>query len=335
MEQLFCHLHERAKTIKILKAISFILHPSALINKMIFTFGKGHGISDPMSPGYEHNIQAAVDFIEARLNLRMKTKDVARASAYSLFHFHRVFRTVTGMTMNHYIRARRMTEAARTLVETETKIIDIALDHGFESQESFTRAFKHYFGTTPWKYRSEQMHYPSRYRNSLTIAQLRLRNKGGRMRPEMKKLPAFKIVGLRYFGSNANNEIPDLWHQFFQRTRQIQNITNAHHFYGVCSSPESDEQGAEFEYIAGAPVSSVDDLPDDMVIREIKAARYAVFTHTGPLTTLRDTYDHIYGQWAPESGEQLIGTYDIEFYNEDFDPQGSEGSRLYICIPIE
>ncbi|UYO99245.1 helix-turn-helix transcriptional regulator [Oceanotoga sp. DSM 15011] len=70
-----------------------------------------------------------------------------------MYHFHRIFNELTGETLKSYIRKRRLTEASKDLLNCNNSIIDIAFDYGFESQESFTRAFKKVFKVTPGKYR--------------------------------------------------------------------------------------------------------------------------------------------------------------------------------------
>jgi len=287
---------------------------------------------------YENNLNKAVNYIESNLSERIKTSDVAYEAAYSLFHFHRIFQAVTGDTINAYIRLRRLTEAARKLLNTQAKIIDISFDTGFESQEAFTRAFKKTFGITPGKYRKDGKHYPTVYKNRLDISSIIQSDGRIRMKPELKDKKGFKIVGLRYYGNNSNNEIPELWQEFMDKSQHIKHLGNPYHFYGVCSSSENDVQDSEdmkFEYIAGRDVIKLEDIPDGMVGKDVPDGKYAVFTHRGSLSNLKDTYAFIYGEWAKSGEYQLSGTLDFEFYNEKFDPAGSEESELYIYVPIK
>lgn len=288
--------------------------------------------------GWQTSIIRGIDYIEQNLeNDRIRTKDVAEKSNYSLFHFHRMFYAVTGLTIKDYIKSRRLTEAARRLVETDARIIDISFDTGFESQESFTRAFKQMFGITPGRFRKDGMHYPTVYTNRFDRRYIKLRNKGGMMTPRITETKAAKIVGLRYYGMNRNNEIPELWHRFLQRMDEVEHLGNPCHMYGLCSCPESDNEiqaDQAFEYVAGREVSDTADLPKGMVAREIPGGTFAVFTHKGPLSNLKSTYDYIYGQWAEETDYTLAKSFDFEFYDENFDAAGSQSSELYIYVPV-
>ena len=158
------------------------------------------------------------------------------------------------------------------------------------------------------------------------------------MIPEIKEKKGFTVIGLRYFGNNANNEIPELWGQFLQHWDEVKNVAHPHHSYKVCTSPEAggdtNASEGEFEYVAGREVTGTDAIPEGMVAREVPGGKYAVFTHRGSLANLQETYRYIYGEWAQKGEYKPTGATDYEFYNEKFDPAGSEGSELYIYIPI-
>lgn len=107
--------------------------------------------------GPEPRVEQALAYIEAHLAEPISWKDVARAASLSTFHFHRVFRARVGLPLGEYIRRRRLEAAAQEILETEHRIIDIAVKANFGSQEAFTRAFKAQFGVTPGLYRAEQL----------------------------------------------------------------------------------------------------------------------------------------------------------------------------------
>ncbi len=84
------------------------------------------------------------------------------------------------------------------------------------------------------------------------------------MTPVIKEKKGFKIVGLRYFGANENNEIPELWHNFLQRMGEVQHLGNQSHTYGVCTCMDSDSRNEDenaFEYVAGREVQGQKTFP--------------------------------------------------------------------------
>jgi AraC-like DNA-binding protein len=103
---------------------------------------------------YIPNVLRAVDYMERNLTCPVSVSDVASEAAYSTFHFVRLFKALTGYTPGSYLRRRRLTEAAGELAGGRKRIIEIALDYQFQSQEAFTRAFKDCFGINPGVFRN-------------------------------------------------------------------------------------------------------------------------------------------------------------------------------------
>ncbi len=111
-----------------------------------------------------------------------------------------------------YVTWRRMTVAAETLVNTNTRLIDIALDCQFESQEAFKRAFKRQFGVPPGKYRKMNIPMRGRFCSRITANSLLVLMESKMMEPELRDVDGFKVVGLSAaFNRENNNEIAGLW----------------------------------------------------------------------------------------------------------------------------
>lgn len=105
------------------------------------------------SSSNEALIKQSVDYIETNLHTAIQLEDVASFIGFSKFHFHRLFQAEIGMTIGDYIRKRRICRAASDLLFTEESILAIAIQYGFETQESFTRAFKRIYTLPPGQYR--------------------------------------------------------------------------------------------------------------------------------------------------------------------------------------
>lgn len=100
-------------------------------------------------------VQRMQDFIAANLNRPVSLERLARAAGYSPWHASRMFKSLTGKTPLAYTRAFRLSRAALTLRDGSDRILDVALDFCFDSQEGFTRAFSEVFGTSPARYRKQ------------------------------------------------------------------------------------------------------------------------------------------------------------------------------------
>jgi len=103
---------------------------------------------------YQARIENACRFLEDRLDEDTPLEEIAKAAHFSPFHFHRLFRGLTGETVRGYTRRLRLERAAHRLVHSDEDILPIALDLGYGSHEAFTRAFKKQLGLTPTEYRA-------------------------------------------------------------------------------------------------------------------------------------------------------------------------------------
>jgi len=289
-------------------------------------------------------IQRAVDYIEDHLKDDLTVDAIAKVAAFSKWHFQMIFSSAVGDTLKEYIRKRRLTAALNELSTTERRIIDIALDAGFESQEAFTRAFKAMFGKTPGECRTEgtksvmYLHKPR-----ITMAYLDHLYGGINMEPIIRFVEEKKVVGMgsRFISAlspdaNSKNVIGELWNQYNVRGQEISHRLSWADL-GIVSSLSSEEEKAhpnEMFYVAGTEVTSTEVIPSGMLAFKVPAGNYAVFTHKGHITKLGMTMKYIYGSWLPKSGKKLRLAPEFEVYDQRF-KHDSEESELDIYIPIE
>ena len=136
-----------------------------------------------------YGIQKALDYVETHLTEEIEYGEVAKQAYSSSFHFQRVFSILCGYTLGDYIRMRRLTLAAEELIRTDEKIIDIALKYGYNTPESFTRAFSSFHGITPTQER--------RGENIRSFSKLSVKlilSGGNTMNYRIEKKDAFKVV---------------------------------------------------------------------------------------------------------------------------------------------
>ena len=280
---------------------------------------------------YYDSIKRAIDFIEKNIEYALPLKSVANEAGFSLHHFHRIFQFNTGYSLMEYIRLRRMSMAGAELIEGMARILDLSVKYQFGSQESFTRAFKAAYGVTPGKYRKAKLH--TDILKPFDVNTLLYANLGGRdMKYEVINIDGFKAVGMMYYGTNENGEIPALWGAFLPRIKEIDHRVGKYISYGVCEPVET--EGDEFKYYACVSADSLEDIPEGMESIEVEHQKYVRFIHEGSVDTLGDTYKKIYAEIILREGYDLVTTYDFEMYDEKFDPE-SEASIMYIYVPIK
>jgi AraC family transcriptional regulator len=287
---------------------------------------------------YLDQIQRGVDYIETHLESPIAIDAVAREAGMSQWHFQRMFRGLTGDTVKAYIRARRLGLALDLLLNSDKRIIDIAIEADFESQESFTRAFKAAFDITPAQYRKAGKRYPSPRKIKFDKEYLHHINKGLNTVPEIHAQKEMQLVGLRtsFFAAdseknNVAEKLPPLWQAFIGRLGEIQDTVGGM-CYGVVRQLQ--ENSDELEYFCAIEVNSLPAIPAGMTSIVIPAATYAKFTHKGPVKLIDNTVNYIYSTWLPQSGKRHTCAADLEFYGVDYNP-ASDQSVMYYAIPVE
>ncbi len=155
------------------------------------------------------------------------------------------------------------------------------------------------------------------------------------MEPVIKDFPEIKAVGLRYIGKNENNEIPEMWDEFMQRTKEIKNLKKEGYAFGVCSPMSKNTLENGFEYTACLEVNDFDGIPDKMAMVDIPAGKYAVHTYKGKISNIKDIYDYIFGTWRKETKLTVDNDRsDFELYDDRFKGEAHD-SEVDIYIPIK
>ncbi|MBN2796715.1 MAG: AraC family transcriptional regulator [Clostridia bacterium] len=287
---------------------------------------------------YISALEKTISYIEEHLNQPFTLLDLEEVNHFSRCHFSKLFHLLTGYHISEYIRLRRLSVACERLVNSETKIIEIAMDLQFASQDVFTRSFTKSVGISPGKYRKNKVY--DALLNPLDVNKIIWIQGGMEMKPEIIELEPMRVIGLEYYGKNENYEIPQLWQAFLPRVNEIEGNIKPNWSLGVCEPLEEKVEDVDldhpnaFKYLACVIVDETSEVPEDMTAWKVEHRKYAVFTHTGSVEFLGDTYKAIYSKWLPESGYQVEFTYDFEVYDENFRP-GSEDSKMYIYIPIK
>jgi AraC family transcriptional regulator len=239
----------------------------------------------------------------------------------------RAFAAATGLPITRYVRARRLTEAARALSQGAADILTVALDAGYGSHEAFTRAFREQFGSTPEAVRAQghleniALMEPIKMEQTLTELEA----------PRFENSKPMLIAGLgQRYDSETSAGIPAQWQRFVPYLEagipgRVGTVA-----YGVCCNFDDADN---FEYITGVEVSSFTGLPADWSRLRIPDQRYAVFTHRDHISTVRRTLGTIWNKWLPESGLQAADAPCIERYSENFDSHtGMGGLEIWVAV---
>jgi AraC family transcriptional regulator len=253
---------------------------------------------------------------------------IAAACGVSRSHLANAFATATGWPVMKYLKARRLSEAARGLAAGAPDILSLALDFGYGSHEAFTRAFREQFGQTP-----EQVRKRGSVDGLALTPPLRLRD--GRSHspiPQLKQMGRMKFVGLGAPCSpHETIRIPAQWQRFMSSfygaiPHKIEQMP-----IGVCEPPD-DEGG--FNYVCTAEVEAFGLRVPELTYVECEPMTYAVFAHNDHVSTIFDTYTAIWNEALPGLARTAADSPVLEFHNDTFDPDTGLGG-LRLCVPLQ
>ncbi|MDD3429524.1 MAG: AraC family transcriptional regulator [Oscillospiraceae bacterium] len=278
------------------------------------------------------SITKAVAYIEENLTEDLTADKISAYVLVSPFYFQKGFSMLCGFTVADYIKQRRLAEAAIELISTRQKIIDIALKYGYDSPDSFTKAFIRFHGITPSAARKRGAMVKSFA--PLTIS---FTLKGGySMEYKIVEKEAFTVVGVlkKFKYDGAMTEIPKFWQTYFSEKKND----------GVCGmyGINIDEAmgGKEFEYMIADDYDGTAAVPAGVVTKTIPAFTWAIFPCVGNMpNSMQDTNKKIFSEWLPNCKDyEFAAGYNIEMYSNPTDyPKGVQDEKYYseIWIPVK
>lgn len=294
---------------------------------------EGGAILKEISP-----LERAIEYIENHLNENIGLSDVSRETGYSYYHMTRLFSSVLGESVGRYINRRRLYNASKKLIHSDQRVIDIALDCGFESPEAFSRAFKAAFGSSPIDYRRAGLDLVMNAKRKLAPEDVdHIANNISRS-PEFMMFKETRVAGLRGTTSLSDNRLPGLWAEFTRLHKDL--FTAAGTGYGICETQQTTytkDGNVLFAVMVGSPVNDFDRLPQSssLVKKVLQAGKYAVFTHRGTFANLFKTYQYIFGTWLPTAGVELDDREDFEVYEREVLSFDDPNNEVKIYIPIK
>ncbi|CAM3421938.1 AraC family transcriptional regulator [Marinicrinis lubricantis] len=277
----------------------------------------------------------ALDYIEGHLEDHIQMGDIAKSAYSSPYHFQRMFYMVTGMTVHEYIRKRRLTLAAQELALARVKVVDVAIKYGYDSPESFSKAFRKAHGISPSAVRQGGVNLKAFPRITFHLS---LKGDQEMDYKVVEKQP-FTMVGKALKVSMTaegehNKEIPKFWSKSHQdgTIDLLISIAADGNVYGVCAEFEEEEDQFTYLIAVTADANSIS-TEQGLVVKEIPAATWAVFPCIGAMPdAIQKLSMRIFSEWFPSTGYEHAPIPNMEVY-----PPGDSSSADYrteVWIPI-
>lgn len=271
-------------------------------------------------------LNESIKYIEENLAGKISYETISRLAGCSIYNFQRMFSYIADKPLSEYIRSRRLTMAAFDLLNSTDRIIDIALKYRYESQDSFTRAFKSFHGVLPSSVRNETVQLKSCPKLSFQIT-----IKGeNHMNYQIEQWPAFKVMGISHKvkTSGAFEVVPGIWENAWKdgtMKKFIENFPDYRPagFLGIAAGGQWGDS-EEMNYIVA--VTSHVDMPECKHIPSLEGteefsyptATWAIFEANGELpNATQKIYKQFYTEWLPNSGYELADLPVIECYLQE------------------
>ncbi|MBN2131216.1 MAG: AraC family transcriptional regulator [Sedimentisphaerales bacterium] len=289
---------------------------------------------------YEERLLRVLVFIQQNLDEPMPLEELARVAHFSPYHFHRIFRGMVGESLKEHIRRLRLERAALRLKHTDRSVLDIALEAGFQTHESFTRAFGALLGCSPSQFRSNNtiaFTAPGVHFQNGVVETQNLRSQllsgGAIMEVKIERLEPLRVAFVRHVG--PYNEVGQAWETLCMRLGRKGLIGPDSRFVGVCHDDPEVTAPEKIRYDACITVGE-DFTPEGEVgVQMLPGGEFAVVTHSGPYENLNQTYAALFGQWLPHSGRELRSEPSLEFYLNDPESTDPEDLLTDIYAPLQ
>jgi AraC-type DNA-binding domain-containing proteins len=286
---------------------------------------------------WTESLKRAISFMEAHLLEPIDGYDVAEAVHISPFYFQKGFTLMTGWTIAEYIRYRRLYLAALDVITAENKVIDIAYKYGYETPESFTKAFTRFHGVSPMQMKGDAHLIKPFLPLTISI----LIQGGNEMDYKIEKMNAFKVIGYeREFSfDEAYQAIPKFWGEFManctghKNSAQVQAVLEkcAVGEFGVCIDDKPETK--KFTYMIAGTYDG-GSIPEGMRVLEIPAADWAKFKCTGPLPgALQSVNTEVFKHWLPGNPDyEMSVSLNIEWYSNGDGSRSDYESAIWLPV---
>ncbi len=283
----------------------------------------------------------ALEYLEDNLEGPVSIEKAAELANCSFFHFCRMFEVVFNVSPAEYVRRRRLSKAALDIAAGGEKVIDAALRYGWDSPESFAKAFKRCFGITPSEAKEgkKQLELWPPIRLAVML-------KGDKtMKYKIEEKKAFDCIGITIRTTNTDNQNMHTIPQFWEKNGKagvvdaIAKYSGKMGLLGVCYDYNCADETFAYSIAVEKGKEPLSSFPEGSHVFSIPSATYAAFECRGPNPeAVQKLWKDIYADWFPSSDYEHAGTADFEVYpmQDPIDlPDMSSDYRTEVWIPIK
>ncbi len=290
------------------------------------------------TPATEPNrISKVLDYIDAHLDQNLSVEELSAVGAYSVFHFHRQFSAQVGLSCFTYVQLCRMKSAAAQLAFRRDKsVIDIALNHGYDEPESFSRAFKKHTGQAPSEFRKSPLWEPW-YSRLNALTQLRKTQMPQQFRPEQVDVINFNVTPVAIYAHHGNPALlPQTIRNFIQWRKEHKLTPTRYATFNLLYEQHDEVAPEDFRFDLATQIEpGFTSTHDNIVCTEIPAGSCARLRLLGSDDGLERAIRFLYAEWLPQSGKS-VRDFPLFLQRLNFFPDVPENELITdIYLPLD
>lgn len=286
---------------------------------------------------YQERILKVLVHIQENLERDLSLAELAEVACFSPYHFHRVFRGMVGEPVAEYVRRLRLDQAAINLRHSKRSVTDLAFKWGYDSPESFTRAFRQHFGVSPSQYRNWMKSdglgsdaKPDLIKGANMQAEM---DKSAVQRVEIVQMDPRRVAFVRHVGPYAACE--SAWEKLCAWAGSAGLMGPEAVFLGLCHDDPEITEPENIRYDACLTVGPDVKPSGGVGIQEVVGGSYLRALHKGPFDRLINTYAWLCGQWLPEQNREMRNLPSYEICLNDPNQAPPEELLVEVYIPLE
>ncbi|VBB06737.1 Hypothetical protein LUCI_1973 [Lucifera butyrica] len=264
-------------------------------------------------------IAECIRYVEDNLYEKISLDDVAGYCGISKYYLHRMFKSLTGEPLMDYVQSRKLSSSLGELKDTNKRIIDIAMDYGFDYEQSYIRAFRKKFGVTPLKVRSEPVSL--NIQEKINVDEILSVSNSVVYKPSFMFKQRFFLTGVKHkIMSKSGDKVANLYGRdfFYNHKQRIPNPVDSRVYFGY--TDWSDNENGCIYYMPSIQVQDLNHIPAGMEGISIPAHKYVVFRFVGFFRPddingrqVGRLLVHMYSKWIFKSGYKFADTFRFEY----------------------
>ena len=293
----------------------------------------------PVNNEYTQRINRVIDYLRGKLDRQLKLEELAKVACFSEFHFHRIFGAVSGETLNNFTNRLRLEKAARLLRYSDQNLTEIALECGFSSSATFSRAFRSGYDTSPSQFRKGGEIKKSKickelFQEKEYIIPMSAEEKRAAFPVRLVDVPERQVAYIRVTNAFEGNGVLDAFRTMIKWAKSNDIFSEAKLFGMSVDDPHVTPKHL-YRYEVCLSSSSSYECVEGISKLKMPAMRYAVTKVSGDIRMVATAWDYLFRGWLINSAFEPEHAPALEIFLDKENATDWSHFELDLCLPIK